>query len=339
MPREYGKNWFSMWTDEDFCTGRLFDKLFYQVLLGQSGTNDAGIVPINFRKWRKALRDGDRMPTERDVKASLVRQERRRYVFTDEDTGEVLIRSHIRRDQVFRQPAVMVSALRDLASCQSPKFAVVMLAEMDRIEMPDVKTTTKQGERLRDSLSLNHIAAMDRLRTLAEGFMEPLPEPFTEDFPEELPEPFHRPAETEPSPEGFHRPPVVVEVEVASSPPVGGYVGGTSEPPSFCQDHMPNGTPRPCTPCGEAKRRRNAWITEQSAIAAEVARGERRDQAETRQRAVDNCALCDPDGYLPSRAICDHVDRSRTTSAGLAQVRAALAKDKPDERKELGEAS
>src|SRR5690349_2724194 len=101
-----------MWTDEHFCTGRLFDKLLYQVLLGQSGTNDAGICPMNFRKWRKAMRDGEAMPTELDIKASLVRQERRRYVFADEDTGEVLIRAHIRRDQVHRQPSIMVSALR-----------------------------------------------------------------------------------------------------------------------------------------------------------------------------------------------------------------------------------
>lgn len=282
MAREYGKNWFSMWTDEDFCTLRLFDKLFYQVLIGQSGTNDAGICPINYRKWRKALRDGDQMPTELDVKAALVRLERRRYVFTDEDTGEVLIRAHIRRDQVYRQPAVMVAALRDLASCQSPKFAVVMLAELDRIELPDVKTTTKQGERLRDSLKLNHIAAMERLTTLAEGSTEPLPELFIEDFPEGLPKPFPRPAEMEPSTEplaeGFHRPPVVVEVEV-KSPSVVGHLGEAREqnavnghtaiapepdaPPPTCPKH-PNGTDKPCRDCRAAREHREAVDAEQA---------------------------------------------------------------------------
>jgi hypothetical protein len=290
MAREYGKNWFSMWTDEDFCTGQLFDKLFYQVLIGQSGTNDAGIVPINFRKWRKALRNGAELPTELDVKASLVRQERRRYVFTDEDTGEVLIRSHIRRDQVFRQPAVMVSALRDLASCQSPKFALIMLAELDRIEMPEIKSGTKQAERLRDSLKLNHIAACAHLETLSEGLEEPLPEPFIEDFLEGFPEPFPRPGKTEPfhqgSPEGSMEPPVVVEV-VVGSPLADGQVGRArardgengqavadldrdDPPPPTCPKHKNHTDPPPCGPCGVARKAREAWDAGQAERATKV---------------------------------------------------------------------
>lgn len=311
MAREYGKNWFSMWTDEDFCTGRLFDKLFYQVLLGQSGTNDAGIVPINFRKWRKALRDGDQMPTERDVKASLVRQERRRYVFTDEDTGEVLVRSHIRRDQVWREPWVMVSALHDLAACQSPKFAVVMLAELDRIELPEVKATTKQGERLRDSLKLNNTAARDRLGTLAEGLLEPLPEPFAEDFPEGLPEPFRRPGDMELSPEGLPEgsgePTVVVDVDVVKSPFVNGQVGRArardaengqaaadpaqdEPPPPTCPRHRNIENPPPCGACGTARKAREDFDAE---------RTRRSKQERTAFWAeVRDCPECDQQGLI-----------------------------------------
>lgn len=310
MAREYGKNWFSMWTDEDFCTGRLFDKLFYQVLLGQSGTNDAGICPINYRKWRKALRDGTEMPTERDVKASLLRQERRRYVFTDEDTGEVLIRSHIRRDQVHRQPALMVSALRDLKVCQSPKFAVIMLSELSRIEMPTVSTTTKQGERLRDSLKIEYDLALTHLKTLAEGWQEPLPEPFTEDFPEGLPEPFPRPGEmggsTEGSRSGFHRPPVVVEVEVASSPSVGGWVGeveptqreiaakpaspALNEPPADrCPKHVNHPDPPNCGACAGYRRNRERWDAN--------AEQRRADARAAFWAEIRRCRGCDERGY------------------------------------------
>lgn len=348
LPREYGKNWFSMWTDEHFCTGRLFDKLFYQVLIGQSGTNDAGICPINFRKWRKALRDGFCMPTEADVKASLVRQERRGYVFTDEDTGEILIRAHIRRDQVWRQPAVMVSALRDLAACQSPKFAAVMLAELDRIELPAVNTGSKQGERLADSLKRTSEAARLRLEALSEGLPEPLPEPFTEDFPEGLPEPFPRPAETEPFhrpfQEGLQEPPVVVEVEVVNSPPVVGYVGkvaptqpeigqtaatpNRNEPPTpRCPDHINDEHPPPCGACGGYRRARERWDQRQAAAAAEARSAEIRAAAEIREAAIAACTICDPDGRLPSGTVCNHdPNQADTNRRGIAAVRAALTK-------------
>lgn len=226
VAREYAKNWFSMWLDTDFVDQPVYDKLLYQVLLGQSGTNDAGICPINLRKWRKATSDGGDMPSELAIKAALVRQERRRYVFTDEDTGEILIRSHIRRDQVYRQPAVMVAALRDLKACQSAKFAFVMLGELGRIELPEVKATSKQGIALRDSLKSTFTAVIDHLTSLSEGLVEPLPEPFAEDFPDGLPKPLSQgsfrpsppPLEMQVAAEGSrggsHRPPVVVEVEV-----------------------------------------------------------------------------------------------------------------------------
>lgn len=324
MPREYGKNWFSMWTDEHFCTGRLFDKLFYQVLFGDRATNAAGIVPINFRKWRKALRDGERMPTERDLKASLVRLERRRYVFTDEDTGEVLIRSLIRRDEVWKQPNVMLSALRHAQVVDSGKFAAVLLSELDRIVLPEIKGDSPTANKLRDNLKRASAATRTRLQSLSEGLPEPFPEPFTEDFPQGLPEPFpqglsepfpegfRRPGETEPFPEGFPEgftePSVVVDVAVAS-PSGGTQVGerggeqpnghpGTTpagdEPPSpFCDKH-PTGTEARCGACGARRRARQAWDEQHATDLARAAQARRA----AFWRDVEDCPDCDERGYL-----------------------------------------
>lgn len=85
--REYAKNLFAQWSDDDFCNQPIFDKLFFQVLNGQRAVNAAGIQPINFTRWRKAMRDGEHLPAVRDLQAALVRMERRGFVFTDEDTG------------------------------------------------------------------------------------------------------------------------------------------------------------------------------------------------------------------------------------------------------------
>jgi hypothetical protein len=41
--------------------------------------------------------------------------------------------------------------------------------------------------------------------------------------------------------------------------------------------------------------------------------------------AIVDCQLCDDDGYR-NGVVCDHVDRIGVAEAGMAKVRAALAK-------------
>lgn len=284
MAREHAKNLFSMWTDDDFTTQPWLDKLLYNVLLAQPSLNYAGVLPINLKRWRKALRDGDRTPTELEVKAALVRMERRRYVYTDDDTGEALIRTLIRNDGIDRLPNVLLSALRSISAVESPKLAFVLFSELKKITLPDVKGDSPAATRTRESLKRLMKDAVTHLETLTKGLSEPLPEPFLEEFPEGLseglPEPFQRPGETEPFPKGlpepFREPPVVVEVEVAKSPLVGTHLGrarartaetGPSQPnpprneppPMFCPKHMPDGTDDDCGACGGYRRARKRW--------------------------------------------------------------------------------
>lgn len=42
------------------------------------------------------------------------------------------------------------------------------------------------------------------------------------------------------------------------------------------------------------------------------------------QTAIDNCDLCDPDGYRNGGIVCDHIDRTATAARGIAACRAAL---------------
>lgn len=344
MAREYAKNWITTWTDEDFCTQPVFDKLLYQVLLGQPPTllNYAGVQPLSMRRWRKAMRDGDRMPTEVDIMGALVRLERRRYVFTDDDTCEVLIRSFIRRDEVAKQPNVLLSALRAAALVESPKIAAVLLAELtQRIPLPEISGTSDKAEKLRQLLKQTMSGAISHLETLSKGLSEPFGEPFSEPFSEG----FTRPAETEPFGEPFSEPfstgSVVVEVEVVKSPPVVGYFGGerarddeppppqpphpADAPPRTCPKH-PNGTTEKCGPCADARHahethQRDQRNTQRAQAAAEAAT--RRKTAQAAAQAITTCPLCDDDGYRGGR-VCDHHDHTTTNRNGIAKVRAAL---------------
>lgn len=364
MAREYAKNWVTMWTDEDFCTQPVFDKLLYQVLLGQPPTllNYAGTQPLSFKRWRKAMREDDRLPSDLDIKAALVRMERRAYVFTDDDTCELLIRSFIRRDEVTKQPHVLLSALRGAALVESPKLAFVLLDELkNRVELPVITGTSDKAVKLRATLQATYAATIAKLETLSDGVSEPFAEPFAEDFPKGLPEPLGRPAEMEPfgipHAKGLAMGSVGVEVEVESSPNVGGYVGegrndepgigqsqpensvneppslkpGDPEPPMRCPKHahVPADAfiAEPCPPCGKFREAHGRWVKREQRRQAEAVSEAAHHRAELKAVAISACRLCDADGYIGVK-VCDHnPSKSVTHSRGMELVRATLSKN------------
>lgn len=321
MAREYGKNWFTTWTDDDFCAQPIFDKLLFKVLLGQPPTllNYAGFQPISMKRWRKAMRDGDVLPPESAIQAALIRMESRRYVYTDDETSETLIRSFIRRDGIDKQPWMLVSALNSAACLESPKLAAVLLRELTtRIELPEIKGDSSKSATLRESLKRGFAEAVEHLEGLSKGLTEPFPKPFAEAFPEGLPKPYgegfgeglSRPGEIEPFPkvfgEGFGQGTVVVGVGVRNSPSVGGYVGGEREradvpatqqpqapgiepPAPFCPKHMPDGTDDRCGACAGHRKRRQRY-DEQHAADGEIAR-------RTFLAEVAACTQCDAHGW------------------------------------------
>lgn len=50
--------------------------------------------------------------------------------------------------------------------------------------------------------------------------------------------------------------------------------------------------------------------------------------AEQNRHAIDNCNLCDDEGYNPAMQICDHIDRTETHKRGIELCRQALRKAK-----------
>ncbi|UVT31617.1 RepA-like replication initiator [Mycobacterium phage Mask] len=242
--REYAKNLFSQWSDEDFCTQPIFDKLLFQVVNGQRAVNAAGIQPINFTRWRKAMRDGDRVPTEQELRDALDRLEARRYTFLDEDTGELLIRSRIRRDELDKQPTMFLAALRILAVIDSPKFAHVMLDELSRMATPEVKGDKDYSKRLRTTLEETRHAAELRLKTLADQYQPApvgptegpshgdTPGPTNGPTPGGSTGPSPRPGETQPAwgpSQGPSQGPSGSGSGSGSLTSVGGHLGGTRE--------------------------------------------------------------------------------------------------------------
>ena len=356
MAREYVKSWFSIFTDEDFGCQPYSDKWLYQVLLGQPALNYAGIQPINLRRWRKAMRTDQGLPSETDLMVMLLRMERRGYVYTDDDTGEVLARAFMRVDQVYRQPNLYKSALRALSHLESPKLAAVMLTELDRIPVLEVKSA-----KLADEISDLRATVRTHLETLSEGLTEPFLEPFREPLAEGFPRPGKTEGLPEPLAEGFPEGSVEVEVEVVNSPSevvtLGsntreaqndtlaagpGTNGPHQEPPRRCKAHrtLPADAPVPnCGACANFRKAHERWEARQRdaqarAVHAEaLARSQRaREVAELRAAEIERCDLCDDDGYLVGddvMGVCTHnPDQAATNTAGMAKVREAMTRPK-----------
>ncbi|OHU29046.1 hypothetical protein [Mycobacteroides chelonae] len=367
--REYAKNLFAQWSDDDFCNQPVFDKLFFQVLNGQRAVNAAGIQPINFTRWRKAMRDGEHLPAVDDLQAALVRMERRGFVFTDEDTGEVLVRSRIRRDELDKQPTMFLAALRILAVIDSPKFAAVLTDELGRMGVPEVKGETDYSKRLRDSLNETHRAARAHLKALSDGYPQPFPEPFDglTEGPSQGPTPRPsngptpggstgpslRPGEMGPTPGPSPRPTQGPSGSGSGSgsltlvsTQVGGYAREASnddpqptaapdEPPTRCKAHRddPNAIEDDCGPCANFRKAHDRWTERQTQAAARARSDAAHQAAELRTQAISACDLCDPDGYRPGTStVCNHNPAQADTNArGRQLVQAALSRTEETE--------
>ncbi|GAA2071901.1 hypothetical protein [Williamsia deligens] len=368
MAREYAKAWFSMFTDEDFAQQSHSDRWFFMTLLAQPALNYAGVQPINMRRWRKAMRDEHGMPSEADMEKALIRLERRGHVFTDDDTGEVLIRSFIRVDEVYKQPNTLKSGLRAVAHIESPKLAAVMVDELSRIELPEIKS-----DKLSAEIDALHTAARRHVEALSEGITEPFAEPFTDPIADGMPEPFaegmRRPGETDPIAEGIGEGmpegSVVVEVEVVSPPEEVGLGGSRAhareagdqsqpgsdrdgppsnahdpEPPTRCarhasaplDEHIPN-----CGPCANFRKAHERWAERQRRREAEAVSARARAHAETRQAAIDACSMCNANGYRGLQ-LCSHdPGQDETNRDGLKAAREALAKAQAQAKAKAGQ--
>lgn len=306
MARSHGRIDFRIWADKDFRALSERAQRMYMMLFGQKDVNNAGVLPLMESRWAKYC---ESMSVD-DVRAGLDELEDARFVFVDDDTEELLIRSFIRGDGVVKQPNVFKNALKCAELVDSQRLRRVLAEEL-------------RGLRRRDA---GEVA--DRL--------DPNP---SETLPDDVPNPSETLREPLNPSRRVREPRGVGEGEGESSCSADGDLGGRARahthtrareqvPPSpHCPKH-PSGTDAPCRACGDARRAHTDWQTEQAAAAAEAKSTEARRQAELRRQAIDDCDMCDPDGYAGTR-LCDHdPEADERRQRGIATIRAQFQRPK-----------
>lgn len=116
MARNYAQLRSSIWQNESFKNELDVDaQWLYFVLLSQPNINTAGVLPLQERRWARFAHG----MTGPRVTAALERLNTYWYVVVDEDTEEVLVRTFIRHDGLWKQPNVLKSALGHVQSTVS----------------------------------------------------------------------------------------------------------------------------------------------------------------------------------------------------------------------------
>lgn len=146
MARTHGRVLASIWNDADFRALPRDARLAYVFLISQPDLDHAGVIALRLRRWGKDL---DATPAE--VAGWLGDLEAGRFIVIDWDEEELLVRSYIRHDGVWKQPNVFKSAAASAAECESPRIKRELLAEIRRLSIPadasnDIQRTLEELE-------------------------------------------------------------------------------------------------------------------------------------------------------------------------------------------------
>jgi hypothetical protein len=115
------------------------------------------------RRWTRTASDSSR----ESVEDALRKLDETRFIVVDWDTVEILIRTYIRNDGLYKQPKVMVSALRSALLVESPRLRSALAEELYLLPgFSEKEDWQKVANALADTLSEGY----------AEGYREGYPE-------------------------------------------------------------------------------------------------------------------------------------------------------------------
>ncbi|MBZ6290344.1 hypothetical protein KVH30_02000 [Streptomyces olivaceus] len=172
MARGHGRILASVWEDSDFLDLDEREQRLYLFLISQPNLNHAGLLDLTLRRWARKARG----LTVAELEKRIDRLEETHFVVVDDDTEELLIRSFIRNDGVWRMPKVMGAAVSGALEISSSKLQRALLDEMDRIPLDELNADPTKLRNGTEGPSIRQQVA-DHISTLRKAFGTPTPDP------------------------------------------------------------------------------------------------------------------------------------------------------------------
>jgi hypothetical protein len=130
MARNHARILTSIWNDSDFLRLSPNAQWVYLMLVSEPTLTHAGVLSITARRWARRAKGA----TAELIMDGIYELAAARYVVIDEDTEELLVRSLIRNDGVWKQPKILACAIDEAATITSPELRTAVVAELDRID-------------------------------------------------------------------------------------------------------------------------------------------------------------------------------------------------------------
>ena len=147
MPRSEARIFTSIWRDEDFIALPPGPQRLYMFLVSQHDVSYCGVMPLLPQRWAAKAAGLTIADIDRDLKTlegtaypsanpdpALAKTP---FVVVDRDSGEVLIRSLIRRDGIWKQPNLLKQARDSADQVESRAILGALLAELHRLPLEE----------------------------------------------------------------------------------------------------------------------------------------------------------------------------------------------------------
>ncbi|MDX3645839.1 hypothetical protein [Streptomyces sp. MB09-02B] len=167
MARGHGRILTSIWDDADFLALDEREQRLYLFLISQPNLNHAGLLDLTLKRWSRKARG----LTSAELEKLLQALEDARFIVMDVDTEELLIRSFVRNDGVWKQPKVMGAMVSGALEISSWRLRTALLAEVDRVPLDEL--SNEPGAR---GVSIRQQVA-EQITTLRKAFGNPPTDP------------------------------------------------------------------------------------------------------------------------------------------------------------------
>jgi len=139
MARSHARVFTAIWDDPDFLALTGLAQRCYLMLLSQPTLGHAGVLSTTVRRWTLLCADED----EGRLRVAIAELAEHRFVVVDERTEELLVRSLIRHDGVWKQPKVLAVAITEAARIMSAALRACVAEELGRIDCTGLPDATR----------------------------------------------------------------------------------------------------------------------------------------------------------------------------------------------------
>jgi hypothetical protein len=128
MARTEARIFVDIWDGEDFIALGARPQRLWFFLTSQRDLTHCGALPLRPKRWAEDLAE-----TLGSIEGDLAALDKGRFVVIDFDRQELLVRTHIRNDRVYKQPNLLRSARASLAAVTSPRLRAAVAVELRRL--------------------------------------------------------------------------------------------------------------------------------------------------------------------------------------------------------------